>query len=132
MTTEKKQPALAMGSDQQIDRVRELIVGPHLREYGQRFQDLNRDMERLQQELARLTEQLAGQEQEQSKRVQAVRQELRDGDENLRTELRSTAQQLTTDKMDRAALGELFIELGNQIKAGGSLGSFLSDILASE
>jgi len=132
MTTETKQPALAMGSDQQIDRVRELIVGPHLREYGQRLQDQSRDMERLQQEIARLSEQLASQEQEQSKRVQTVRQELRDGDEALRSELRSTAQQLTADKMDRSALGELFIELGNQIKAGGSLSNFLSDLLAAE
>ena len=132
MTTETKQPALAMGSEQQIDRVRELIVGPYLREQGQRFQDLSRDMGRLEQEIARLSEQLASQEQEQSKRVQAVRQEQRDGDEALRSELRSTAQQLTADKMDRSALGELFIELGTQIKAGGSLGAFLSDLLAAE
>ena len=132
MTTEKKQPTLAMGSEQQIDRVRELIVGPHLREYGQRLQDQSRDLERLQQEIARLSEQLAGQEQDQSKRVQTVRQELRDGDETLRSELRATAQQLTTDKMDRSALGELFIELGNQIKAGGSLSNLLADLLAAE
>ncbi|MBP7963517.1 MAG: hypothetical protein KBG20_07720 [Caldilineaceae bacterium] len=132
MTTEAKQPTLAMGSEQQIDRVRELIVGPHLREYGQRLQDQSRDLERLQQEIARLSEQLAGQEQDQSKRVQTVRQELRDGDETLRSELRATAQQLTTDKMDRSALGELFIELGNQIKAGGSLSNLLADLLAAE
>ena len=132
MTTEAKQPTLAMVSEQQIDRVRELIVGPHLREYGQRLQDQSRDLERLQQEIARLSEQLAGQEQDQSKRVQTVRQELRDGDETLRSELRATAQQLTTDKMDRSALGELFIELGNQIKAGGSLSNLLADLLAAE
>ncbi len=132
MTTETKQPALAIGSEQQIDRVRELIVGPYLREQGQRFQDMSRDMERLQQEIARLSEQLASQEQEQSKRIQTLRQEQRDGDETLRSELRSTAQQLTTDKMERGALGELFIELGNQIKAGGSLGNLLSDLLAAE
>ncbi len=132
MSNEKTTPNLPTGSDPQIDRVRELILGPHLRETGQHFQDMGRDLARLQQEFDRLTQQVAEQEQEHSKRLQALRTEARDGDNTLRTELRDATQQLNTDKMDRSALGELFIELGNQIKAGGSLGSILADLLNGE
>jgi SMC interacting uncharacterized protein involved in chromosome segregation len=132
MSEAKKNPSPASGSDPQIDRVRELILGPFVRESGQRIQDLGRDIQRMQQEIDRLAQQVADQEQEQSKRIQALRQESRDDDSALRTELREATQQLTTDKMDRSALGELFIELGNQIKAGGSLGSVLSDLLGGE
>ena len=132
MTGEKTQPALAMGSDQQIDRVRELIVGPHLREYGQRIQEMSQDLQRLQQDIIRLTEQLANQEQDQSKRVQGLRQEVRDGTDSLCSELRAATQQLGAEKMDRNSLGELFIEMGNQLKGGGSLNAFLSDLLAGE
>ena len=44
---------------------------------------------------------------------EALRQELRKADAELREELRQIAQRLTDDKTDRSTLGELFIELGN-------------------
>lgn len=127
--SDKKTETSAVGNDSQIDRVREMILGPYVRESSQRIQDLSRDLQRMQQEIDRLAQQLTEQEQEQNKRVQALRQESRDGDSDLRTEMRDVAQQLGTEKMDRAALGDLFVELGNQIKAGGSLGSVLADLL---
>lgn len=127
--SDKKTETSAVGNDSQIDRVREMILGLYVRESSQRIQDLSRDLQRMQQEIDRLAQQLTEQEQEQNKRVQALRQESRDGDSDLRTEMRDVAQQLGTEKMDRAALGDLFVELGNQIKAGGSLGSVLADLL---
>ncbi|OQY29130.1 MAG: hypothetical protein B6243_11485 [Anaerolineaceae bacterium 4572_5.2] len=64
-----------------------------------------------------------------TKKLQNLRQEMRQSDDDLREELRRTAQQLTNDKVDRLMLGELFIELGKHLKMGSaSLSS--SDLLS--
>ena len=43
---------------QEIARIRDILLGPQIRETDQRFQQLTRDIERLQQDIQRLTEQL--------------------------------------------------------------------------
>ncbi len=73
---------------------------------------------------AQLTDQASAQEASQ----QTLRQELRKADGELRDELRQVAQRLTDDKPDRAMLGELFIELGNHVKTGGSLADLLQSL----
>ncbi len=120
MTEEQNDPT-SLEPTREVDRVRDIILGPHLRDYEQRFQTLQGDLERLQQELDRLTEQLADQDSNQLKKLQNLHRETRQGDDDLRRELRQTAQKLTDEKVDRLALGELFIELGEHLKAGGSL-----------
>lgn len=129
MATPKKQNATPVEeTSQDVDRVREIIFGPQMRDYDQRFQLVQRDLERLQQDLDRLAEELAEQGQNQTKKLQQLRQEVRQSDDDLRQELRQTAQQLTLDKVDRVALGELFIELGTHLKRGGSLADLLKDL----
>lgn len=76
MTQKPVQPSAA-STPQEVDRIRDIIFGPQIRDYEQRFQALQRDAERLQQEIDRLTEQLADQDGEQNKRIQAVRRDLR-------------------------------------------------------
>lgn len=117
-----------MDTPREVDRIRDIILGPQLREYEQRFQIIQRDLERLQQELDHLTEQLAGQDSEQNKKLQALRRDMRQSDDDLRGELRQTSQKLTTDKVDRMALGELFVELGTHLKMGGSLADLLKGL----
>ena len=46
---------------------------------------------------------------------------MRKSDDGLRTELRQSVQKLMDEKVDRLTLGELFIELGHNLKSGGSL-----------
>jgi predicted nucleic acid-binding Zn-ribbon protein len=99
-----------------------------MRDYEQRFQIIQRDLDRLQQEIDRLTEQLAEQDSSQGKKLQNLRREMCQADEDLRDELRQTAQNLMTDKVDRVALGELFIELGTHLKTGGSLADVLESL----
>ncbi len=82
---------------------------------------LKADADRLS---AQLTDQASAQEASQ----QALRQELRKADADLREELRQIAQRLTDDKPDRTMLGELFIELGNHVKTGGSLADLLQGL----
>lgn len=89
------------------------------------------DAERLAEAKAdaeRLAEQLNEQEATQKQNLQALRQELRKADADLREELRQLGQRLTADKADRSVLGDLFIELGNHVKAGGSLADMLKDL----
>ena len=115
MSDEQTQPASAPESAQEVDRIRDIIFGPQIRDYEQRFQNTQRDLERLQQEIDRLTEQLAEQDSSHNKKLQALRREGRQADDSLRDELRQTAQKLTVDKVDRIALGELFVELGTHL-----------------
>ena len=104
----------------EVDRIRDIIFGPQIRDYEQRFQTLQHDLSRLQQDLDRLTGELSDQGSEQNKKLQNLRQEMRQGDDDLRSELRRTAQKLMDDKVDRLMLGELFIELGKHLKTGNA------------
>ncbi len=114
-----------MESPREVDRIRDIIFGPQMHDYDQRFQVVQRDLDRLQGELERLTRQLAEQDAEQGRGLQELRQEMRQADGDLRDELRETAQQLMHDKVDRGVLGDLFIELGNSLKTGGSFADLL-------
>ena len=115
-------------SAQEVDRIRDIIFGSQMRDYSQQFQAVQRDLERLQQEVDRLTEQLAEQDRGQGKKLQNLRREMRRADDDLRDELRQTAQSLTAEKVDRVALGELFIEFGMHLKTGASLADLLKDL----
>ena len=108
-----------------VDRVRDIIFGPQMRDYDQRFVMIQRDLERLRQELELLNEQVGENDREQSKRVQNLRREARQSDDDLRNELRQTAQRLMIEKVDRLALGDLLIEMGNHLKTGGLLSDTL-------
>ena len=124
MATEKPKPTPGE-APKDVERVRDIIFGPQMRDYDQRFHTIQRDIERLRQELELLNEQMGELDREQGKRVQTLRRESRQSDDDLRTELRQTAQKLQGEKVDRMALGELFVELGNHLKTGGLLTDML-------
>jgi predicted RNase H-like nuclease (RuvC/YqgF family) len=128
MATEKK-VSTPDEKTPEVDRIRDIIFGSHMRTYDGNFQTIQRDLDRLQQEIERLNEKLIEQEESQSQKVQALEREIRKVDDRLRTELRETAQKLTDEKVDRQMLGDLFIELGNQLKSNGSLAGALKEIL---
>jgi ElaB/YqjD/DUF883 family membrane-anchored ribosome-binding protein len=124
MTDEQAKAMSQVESAQEVDRIRDIIFGPQMQDYEQRFQIIQRDLDRLQQEIDRLTEQ----DSSQGKKLQNLRREMQQADEDLRDELRQTAQNLMTDKVDRVALGELFVELGTHLKTGGSLADVLESL----
>ena len=128
MTDEKTKAASETEPAQEVERIRDIIFGTQMRDYEQKFQTVQRGLDRLQAEIDRLTEQLGDQDSDQGKKLQNLRQEMRKADNGLRDELRETSQKLATDKIDRAALGELFIELGTQLKTGGSLVDLLKGL----
>jgi len=116
------------GSPQELDRIRDIIFGSQMRDYEQRFQIVQRDLDRLQEEVAQLSEQLAEQDRQHAEKLQDLRQAVRKADDDLRDELRQTTQRLMEEKVDRVTLGELFVELGTHLKTGGSLASLLQDL----
>jgi predicted nucleic acid-binding Zn-ribbon protein len=132
MTDQQAKAASQAESTHEVDRIRDIIFGSQMRDYEQRFQTLLRDLDRLQKEIDRLGGQLTDQESEHGKKLQNLRQEMRQADDDLRDELRGTTQQLATDKVDRVALGDLFIEIGTQLKSGSSLADLLAGLEEKE
>ena len=115
---------------QDIERIRQIIFGPQIREYQQHFQTLERDLARLQQELDRLNQQVVNQDNDHQSKLQNLRQEVRQSDDDIRQEVRQVSQQLGNDKVDRVALGELFVSLGEHLKTGGALADLAGTSLA--
>ena len=85
-------------------------------------------LDKVQVQIEGLSVQMGEQDTAHLSQQQTLRQELRKADTELREELRQIAQRLTDDKTDRSTLGELFIELGQHVKTGGSLTDLLKDL----
>jgi hypothetical protein len=132
MATEQSDTQVPRESAQEVERIRDIIFGTQMRDYEGRFETLQRDLERLQGDIDRLSERLAEQESSHNKELGDLRQEMRQADDELRDEVRETAQRLTTDKVDCTSLGDLFIELGRQVKANGSLTDLVAELEALE
>lgn len=61
----------AIESTEKLERIREIVFGAQIRDYAQRFENLNRDIGRLQHEISRLTEQVSEQNRLLSERLGA-------------------------------------------------------------
>jgi predicted nucleic acid-binding Zn-ribbon protein len=115
----------------EVDRIRDIIFGTNMRDYEQRFQAVQRELDRLQRAVDDLNSRLASTDGAQTKSLQklghdlqeaqaTMRVELDRADEGLRAELQQAVGKLTFDKTDRAALGELFVQLADRLRADGS------------
>jgi len=128
MTVEKNVPAVEEKA-QEVDRIRDIIFGSQMRTYDSNFQMIQRDLERLQQGIDHLKEALAEQEKAYSQKLQLLERELRKADDGLRDELREPTRRLSDEKADRQMLGDLFIELGSQLKSTRTLSGAIEDML---
>ncbi len=79
-----------------VDRIRDIIFGPAMRDYDQRFEGVLRDLSRLQAEVDRLNELLTAKDAAQTKSLQGLRQELRQADSELRADARNELARLGT------------------------------------
>ncbi|MEZ4660876.1 MAG: hypothetical protein R2911_25275 [Caldilineaceae bacterium] len=116
----------------EIERIRELVVGPQLRQSEQKISTLQKDVERLERELRQLRSQQNEQNKSLTERVQQQHQELQESVGEVRTELRQVTTGLEKDKVDRQKLGDLFIELGNHIREGGEITDVLQSLFEAE
>lgn len=89
-----QQPAQPPLQEESVDRIRDIIFGPKMRDYEQRFEALVRDLNRLQGEVDRLNELIATKDAAQGKQLQAARQETRQANESLQAALKAEAAQL--------------------------------------
>jgi predicted nucleic acid-binding Zn-ribbon protein len=119
-------------SSQDVERIRDIIFGTQMRDYQQQFNALQRDVNRLQKEIDRLQEQLVEQDSAQEKKLQALRLDMRQADDDLRLEMRETARKLTADKVERVDLGRLFLEIGTYLTEGRSVGDLLTTFIEGE
>ena len=126
--SEENQGGSSFGAMQDVERIREIIFGSQMRDYEQRFRLLQRDLEGLQGELEALREQVSAQGKEQDKKLQALRDDTRQSDDDLRAEMREAVDRLTMAKVDRSMLGDLLIELGDRLKQDSALGSLLETL----
>jgi chromosome segregation ATPase len=116
----------------EVDRIRDIIFGSQMRDYQQQFETARLDLERLQEQIDQVNERLVEQDAEQGKKLQALRRETRQAADSLRDELRQTNGQLANDKVDRVALGELFVQLGQHLTGGGTLTELLEGLVEAE
>ena len=128
-TQASKNPAT---SPQDMERVREILFGGVILDYDARFATQQRDLERLQRALEKTNEQLAAQDSAQNKKLQEARQDFQTAIDDLRAETRSALDRLSAEKVDREQLGNLLIEMGNQIKGTGILSSMLDGLLQTD
>lgn len=126
--TSNKDQSIPDEKSPEVERIRDIIFGPQMRAYEGYFQNIQRDFDRLAQEIERLNEKLADQEKNQSQKLQSLEKDTRKADDGLRAELRETAQKLIDEKVDRKVLGDLLIELGEQLKSSGALAGQLKEI----
>ena len=126
--SEENQGGSSLGSMQDVGRIREIIFGSQMRDYEGRFRLLQRDLENLKDELEALREQAGKQDKDQSKKLQKLRDDTRQSDDDLRAEMREAVDRLTMDKVDRSTLGDILIEMGNRLKADSALGSMLETL----
>ena len=126
--SEENQGGSSLGAMQDVGRIREIIFGSQMRDYEQRFRLLQRDLEGLQSELEALREQASAQNKERDKKLQALRDDMRQSDDDLRVEMRQAVDRLTMDKVDRSTLGDLLIEMGKRLQEDSALGSLLETL----
>jgi len=119
-------------STAEIERIRELVVGPQLRQSEQKLGSVQKDIERLQREIHQLGSQLNEQNMNLGERLQQLRQDLQESVGEVRDEVRQVSAGLEQDKVDRQMLGDLFIELGNHIKEGGTISDVLHNLFEIE
>lgn len=117
---------------QDVERIRDILFGSQMNDYKQRFETIQRDLARLQQDINKLNEQLAEQDSSHGKKLRTLRQEMRQADDELRNETRETAQRLSVEKVDRTALGQLFIEIGNSLAKDKSVGDILIRLMEGQ
>jgi hypothetical protein len=132
MASEQTPVAPEADSGQQVDRIREIIFGTQMRDYGQRFQALQEDVDRLRQELGRLSQRQDEQQKGQGAELQSLRSDLGRTADDLRSEFRQVAEQLEAEKVAWATLGELLIGLGTKLQSGDSLADLLKGLAATE
>ena len=61
--------AIRFDSKEKLERIREIMFGAQIREYSQRFENINRDLARLQEEIGQITQQISEQNRLLSKQI---------------------------------------------------------------
>jgi hypothetical protein len=122
------QPSHSSGQDQaspdNLEKVRDILFGAQMRDYERRFahveEGLRRESTDLREETRLRFDSLENYIKQEiaalGASVKAEMDEIRRKHEDLSSTLSRETRQLSSDKMDRAALANLFTELANQLR----------------
>ena len=99
---------------------------------GETVKQYRSGIEALQKALDKTNEHLSAQDNAQSKKLKETRQDFQKEIDELRAEMRSAVDRLGEEKVDREQLGDLLIEMGNQIKGNSMLSSVLDGLLQTD
>lgn len=111
--TEQKAP------DPQLDRIRDILFGTQMQTYEQQFASVRGELAEVRRELAALAAKLDEQAEADARSLESARRGLRVSLDHLRADLDEVSQRLDGGKVDKAALAELFVALGNRLKSEG-------------
>ncbi len=121
MTPKKTRPAVQPEDSRDIDRIRDIILGPHVEGLQEQVEAAQGQLKSLRRSLDRLSARVADQDKAQAEKLKRLRSDMRRADREIRKEFREADQSLSTSQQDRAVLGELLVQLGSFFKEGGSL-----------
>ena len=96
--------------EESVDRIRDILFGPKMRDFEGRFEVLSRDMNRLQGELDQLGEQLTVKDAGQGKALQGLRQELRQVSGDLRSDHKGEVTRLGTQLAEQTAVQATIVQ----------------------
>ncbi len=108
----------------EIDRIRDIILGPQIQDLNGKLQAAVREAKDLRRDLDRLT----NQESDQTDNLKKLRSDMRRADRELRKQIREATELLKAYQLEREALADLLIKLGNLMKTRGSLGQVLEGL----
>lgn len=97
-----------------LGMIRDIIFGQNMEEYNRQFDELKKMVDEKKAELDHYIKDVKGDLQE---KIQELDRLMKDQVHNLEDSFAAKAKRLEEDKMNRATLGELLIDIGNKIKA---------------
>jgi hypothetical protein len=100
----------------EVDRIREIIFGPQMHDYEQRFEAILGEVKRLQDAVERLAGQVSELDSSGDKKMQSLHRDLQKSAQELRQDVDQKAQSLNSQKVARAELAQMLINLGTQLQ----------------
>jgi chromosome segregation ATPase len=106
----------------EADRLREIIFGAHMQEYDRRFADIRREMERVSGDLRVVQDNVVEFERTQTKQLETVEQETRQTDDDLWREVNrlraqeATIQQLITQVRQLEILSQNLVNRNDELQ----------------
>lgn len=117
-------PTPKLAQQEELAKIREIILGPDLTQVHATLDQHANDLRALETALAELREQ-------NERKLDALKRDLRRAEETLRAELRGVADRLDDQKTDRQMLAAMLRELATRLETSSHVATLLEELSAS-